>query len=35
MIAKEQNFKDGQLYGEWITYYNNGQIRVKGQFENG
>ena len=34
-LATIQNWKDGKLYGNWINYYKNGQIKSKGRFNNG
>ena len=36
ITGKEQgSFKDGMRNGEWVTYWDNGQLEMKGNFENG
>ena len=34
-IRKEENYKDGYKYGEWIEYYKNGTIRKEENYKDG
>lgn len=34
-VKEKVQFKNGQIHGDFITYYENGQIRFKEIYENG
>ena len=34
-LKKEGTFKNGKLDGEWLSYYENGQLAIKSNYKNG